>query len=114
MDQRDAADCTLQPTREKGPGSFLNRQNGETVFSFSVFFWREVGEVEEKVCGFSATLASVVYRFLWAWKASQRGMISALNCSGFRTATVLFPESHPPVSPGLMSRVAFSLFISGL
>ena len=37
-------------------------------------------------------------------------IISAVRVSVSNNATVLFPETHPPVSPGLMRRV-FSLFL---
>jgi len=45
---------------------------------------------------------------------SYKLMISASRVAGSRRATVLFPESQPPVSPGLR-RVVFPCFlISGL
>jgi hypothetical protein len=44
----------------------------------------------------------------------QRGTISASRFSGSRRATVLFPVSQPPVSPGLRSRIFPDFLISGL
>jgi len=39
-----------------------------------------------------------------ALRTSYRVMISAFKAAGSRRATVLFPLSHPPASPGLTSR----------
>ena len=43
-----------------------------------------------------------------------RTMISASPAAGSNRATVLWPVSHPPVSPGLTTRVFFCLRTSGL
>jgi hypothetical protein len=44
---------------------------------------------------------------------SHKVTISTDKVFGSKRAKVLLPETHPPVSPGLMSRFFFSRLISG-
>ena len=72
--------------------------------------------------GIAARLAFVFFLFLaafihaplpWSLAVYYKYIISAFRVLGSSTATVLLPLSHPPVSPGLRSRVLLFFLISG-